>query len=165
MLCMIAFSNKFAFLNVDITVFHVSQFEDHNSIESAIIVKYITKLYEFTSCAPAHVFMLELWNVTTSTWIITISQLLTDSPPYNIWEGGRFDSHVTVQWWSGTFECHQEPFCYLIVIMSKHFVKNKHFLLLNKNYAFYENQSIGNKFGIFCHIIITQFHNLTIWFQ
>ena len=42
------------------------------------------------------------------------------------------------------------------------FVKNKQFLLLNKNYASYENQTIGNECGIFSRIIITQFHNLNI---
>ena len=38
---------------------------------------------------------------------------------------------------------------------------NKLLWLLNKRYAVYENQIIGNEFGIFYHIIITQFRSLT----
>ena len=34
-----------------------------------------------------------------------------------------------------------------------------------KNLASYEKQTIGNEFGIFCCIIITQFHNLTYNFN
>ena len=46
------------------------------------------------------------------------------------------------------------------LLMCKHFVK-KHFLLVNKNYASYGNQIVGNEFGIFSCIIITQFPNFT----
>ena len=49
--------------------------------------------------------------------------------------------------------------CLYITLMCKHFVKNKHVFLLNN--ASYDNQTIGNEFGIFCGIIITPFHNLT----
>ena len=39
-------------------------------------------------------------------------------------------------------------------------MKNKPFLLLNTNYASYENKTIGNEFGIVFSLIITQFYNL-----
>ena len=39
--------------------------------------------------------------------------------------------------------------------MCKHF---PYLSLPNTNYASYENQTIGNEFGFFCHIIITQFN-------
>ena len=45
--------------------------------------------------------------------------------------------------------------------MWAHFVNNNAFLLLNKNYESYKNQTLGNECGISCCIIITQFHNLT----
>ena len=51
------------------------------------------------------------------------------------------------------------------MIMSTHFANNEPYLLLNKNYASCENQTVGNEFGIFWHIIITQFPNLTTNFN
>ena len=45
-------------------------------------------------------------------------------------------------------------------LMWNHFANNEPFLLLNKNYACCENQTVDNEFEIFCRIIITQFHNL-----
>ena len=41
--------------------------------------------------------------------------------------------------------------------MCKHFVKKQWYLLLNKNYASYENQTIGTEFGTFYHILITHY--------
>ena len=51
--------------------------------------------------------------------------------------------------------------CSILILMSTHFANNEPFLLLNKKYGSYESQTIGNEFGMFCCIIITQFHILT----
>ena len=45
--------------------------------------------------------------------------------------------------------------------MWTYFANNEPFLLLNKNYTSYRNEIICNELGIFCRMIIIQFHNLT----